>query len=188
MMNNKRKIITLTLSPVNQSGNCPNNFIIEYKHTSPLLKPHQNHASISTNTFPKSLFERKKVNTLSSLTPNNVPLASRSKLLSQITTPTKKEIKSITFGSASIFAAKIKKIKKLPLPDVTHNLMSDIQLLISSIKKEERFIVSSLREDAALMELTANFCIRSHALRIVSVLTKLKIFLVDLVSVHTGKT
>jgi hypothetical protein len=61
-------------------------------------------------------------------------------------------MRSITSGSASIFAPKIKRIRKLHSPNVTLNLTLGIQQLISSTRKEELTIASSLQEDAVPVE------------------------------------
>ncbi len=84
-------------------------------------------------------------------------------------------MRSITFGSANISVLKIKKIKKLHLLNVTQNLMLDTLQLICSIRKVEPIIVSSLREDAVLVELTAGFYIKFPQLKTQRQLIKQKI-------------
>lgn len=85
-------------------------------------------------------------------------------------------MKNITFGTASTFVQKMKRKKKLPSQDVNLNLISDTQLLIFSMKKEEPFSACFLQEDAAQTELIANFYIEFLVLQIVKLLIRQKTY------------
>jgi hypothetical protein len=95
----------------------------------------------------------------------------------QITILTRREIRSITFGSASTSAPKTKKIKKQHLPSVIPNSTLATLLQIYSIKKVEPSTASFSQEDAVPMESIANTYTKFHALKIASLLIKPRIFL-----------
>lgn len=96
-------------------------------------------------------------------------------------------MRSITSGSASIFARRIKKIKKLPLPNVIQNLMLGIQQQIYLIRKVEPITVSSLQEDVVLVELTAGSYTKFLLLKIHKQLIRQKISLEEQDSVALEK-
>jgi len=69
-------------------------------------------------------------------------------------------MKSITSGTASTSAQKMKKTNKQPLPDATHSLMLATLLQTSLTRKEELFTAFSLLEVVARMVSTASIITR----------------------------
>jgi hypothetical protein len=97
-------------------------------------------------------------------------------------------MRSITFGSASISAPRIKKIRKLHSLSAILNLMLATLPQTYSIKREEPSIASSLHADAAPMESIANIYTKFHLLKIVSQSIKPKTSSAELASVVLEKT
>lgn len=97
-------------------------------------------------------------------------------------------MRSITSGSASIFAPKMKKIKRLHLQNAILNLMSAILLQIFSTKKEVHITVFSSQGDVALMEWIADITTKFLLLKIAKALTKQKTYSEELVSVVLERT
>ena len=97
-------------------------------------------------------------------------------------------MRSITSGSASIFAPKMKKTKRQHLQNAILNSMSDILLQIFSTKKEVHITVFSSQGDVALMELIADIITKSLLYKIAKALIKQKTYSEELVSVVLEKT
>jgi len=92
-------------------------------------------------------------------------------------------MRSTTFGSASIFAPKMKKTKRLHLPNAILNLMLAILPQIFSTKREVPISVFSSQGDVALMESTAGIITKFLPLKIAKASIKQKTYSEGLVSV-----
>lgn len=97
-------------------------------------------------------------------------------------------MRSITSGSANIFAPKMKKTKRLHLQNAILNSMSDILLQIFSMKKEVHITVFFSQGDVALMEWIADITTKSLQYKIAKALIKQKTYSEELVSVVLEKT
>lgn len=173
---------------MSQCGRCLNSCTIECRLICRRLRITLTPDTTFTSTSQRSTWRRKRRNTLRLLRPCSDQPASKFKHHSPITTLTRREIRSITFGSASTSAPKTKRIKKQHSPSAILNLTSATLLPICSIKKVEPFIVSFSQEDAVPMESIANTYTKSHPLKIVSPLIKPRIFLAGQDSAVLEKT
>jgi hypothetical protein len=124
----------------------------EYKHILPHSKPHHNQNIISTSIFLNNLSRNKKRNILPSQIHSKDQPGSKFKHLLPITILIRKAMRSITFGSVSTSAPKMKKTRRLPSLNVTLSWMSGTRLPICLIKRVQLTTVYFLQEDAVQME------------------------------------
>lgn len=171
-MRRRRRIITSTPRPASRSGSFPRSSMRGCRPTSAPSKPPHSPGSTSTSTSPRSSSRRKPKNTSPSLKRTNDLPANKSKLLSPITIPTKREMKSTTSGIASTFARRTRRTKRLPSPGATPNSTLATPLPTSSMKREAPTTASSSPEGAAPMESIADIITRYHALKIASASTR----------------
>ena len=184
---NRRKITISTLRPTSRFGSSPGSYTKECRHTLLPSKQRLSRVSTSTSTSPRSSSRRKRRNISPSPKLNNDQPASKWKHRWLTTTPTKKEIKSTTSGSANIFARRTRRIKRLHWPDVILNSMLVTQQLIYSMKKEQHTIVSFSLEGAARAESTVSTITKSHASKTASALIKQRTSSAGLDSAHSEK-
>jgi len=177
-----RKITTSTQRLASQYGNSQKNFISEFKAICQPFKLQHNPDATSISTSLSNSSENKKRNISPLLIPWNDPPENKFRPVWPITILIRRAMKSITSGSVSTYARRMKKIKRQLWLSAILNWMSGTLQLISLIKKDPHTIVYSLREDAVRMVSIVATITKFHVFRIVNKLTKLKTFLVDPVS------
>jgi len=108
-----KRITTSTLKPTSLSGNSPKNFMNEYK---PIWLPSKQPpilVSTYTSTFLNNSSKKKRRNTWPLLIHSKDLPENKYRHLLPITTHIRKEMRSTTSGTASTFALRTKKIRRL---------------------------------------------------------------------------